>query len=333
MSKFIKRLLIFSSPLVLLILSYFIFDPFHVLRSYDFYGSNYLKSFNRNRIGTDTYLRNKDQYQYASFILGSSRSSAFRTTDWAALIADPHPYHFDAFNDNVSGMRMKLEFIEKQGSAIKNVLLVLDPDSFSEQFDKEESIVHLKDYRWNTQFEHGPKNFFSYHLTFFKAFFKKQYFIHFLDLKLNKKYRPHMADFFKFKYFYKAPSNDFYFPENEESIKKDSVAYYLSDDFKNRLQNPPAYDLMIKENHVEDLKTMAKILERNKTRYKVIFSPMYEQRLLNPVDVQILEDVFGKENFYNYAGKNRYTNFIGNYYERSHYKPHVGKAILEEIYR
>lgn len=326
--KFIIRLLIFGSPLWFLIVSYIVLDPFHVIYSYDAYGSNYLKTYNRNKISTETFLKNNQKYNFSSFVFGSSRSSAFLTKDWATFIKDPNPYHFDAFNDNISGIAGKVKYIEKQGNKISNAILVVDNDTFNESFEKSESIVHLKDYRWE-----DSSNVFKYHLIFFKAFFKKQYFVSFFDLKIFKTFRPYMDEFFKFKYFYTTPSNDFLFPENIELLKKDSLAYYKNDWFPFKPENPKMYEHSIQKHHLKDLELVADAFKRNNTNYKVIIAPLYDQRPYNSKDKALLEKYFGKANVYDYSGKNELTNYLGNYYEGSHFKPVVGKKIMEEIYQ
>ncbi len=325
-ARFIKRVIIFGIPVVLLVISYFLFDPFHVLQSYDQYGSNYLKTFNRNRMSTELFLINNPKYKFKSFVFGSSRSSAFRTQTWAKFINDPTPYHFDSFNDNISGIRGKMEFINKQGNKLENVLLVFDKDTFSEQFEESNSIVHHKDYRWTDE------NIISYQLKFFKAYFMKQYFVHFLDLKMNNTYRPAMEEFFKFKYYYEAPFNNFLFPDNEKQIKSDSLNYYKKPEFLNRNQNPKSLDSMIKTHHVADLIAVKKLLVKNKSNYKVVFSPIFDQRSLNARDKKWLISLFGEDKFFDYSGKNKFTNDISNYYEPSHFTPRVGEGILSEIY-
>jgi hypothetical protein len=324
---FTKRILIFGSPILFLAILYVFFDPFHVIYGKDYYGSNFLKTYNRNRISTEVFLRNNPKYQYRSFIFGSSRSSAFHTKDWSKFINDPQPFHFDAFNDNISGIAGKVKYIKKQGNKIENALLVIDNDTFSEQYEETESIVHLKDHRWQ-----DTTNVFSYHLSFFKSFFKKQYFISYFDLKIFKKFRPYMDEFFKFKYFYTEKSNDFLFPENIEAIRSDSIKYYSNPEFLDRIKNPAAYDKKIKKDHLKDLKIIADIFKNDKTKCKVIISPLFDQRALNPVDLEILKIYFGKENIFDYSGVNKYTEDITNYYELSHYKPELGRVILSEIY-
>jgi hypothetical protein len=324
---FLKKLFFFSIPLLIMVGLYFIFDPFHVLRNYESYGSNFLKTYNRNRISTEVFVRNNPTYKFKSFIFGSSRSSAFLTHDWAKYINDPHPYHFDAFNDNIGGIAGKISFIKKQKNTIKNAIIVIDNDTFANYFDETESLVHLKDYRWT-----DSTNYLAYQLKFFKAFFKKQYFISFLDLKFTKKFKPYMEDFFKFKYFYTDIYNDFLFPENEALIKRDSSSYYSSNEFKNRIKNPEMHGTNIDQREIENIKFIADTFKKDHTNYKIIIAPLYDQRATNSIELEILKIYFGKENVYDYSGKNKFTNDISNYYEMSHFKPSLGRIILKEIY-
>lgn len=326
--QFIPKVLLFGLPFLLLALSYFVFDPFHVLRNYQHYGSNYLKTFNRNRLSTQTYLNYKDRENFDSFIFGSSRASAFRTQDWAKYLDGGKPFHFDAFNDNISGISGKIAYIDQNGSNLKNALIIIDGDTFSEQYDDSESIVHHKDYRWT---EEWP---ISYHTRFFKAYFKKKYFLSYLDLKIFNTYRPaYMDEFFKFKYYYTTPENDFLFPENIENIQKDSLQYYKDPEFYNRNPNPPLMDRQIKTHHLADLRKIDSLFTAHKTDYKIILGPSFDQREYNPIDLDILSIFFGKKNIYNFTGKNFITNDISNYYEISHYKPVAGQKILKEIYK
>ncbi len=75
------------------------------------------------------------------------------------------------------------------------------------------------------------------------------------------------------------------------------------------------------------------VFRKQKTEYKIIISPAYDQLKLAPQDKIQLENIFGKENVYDFAGINPITNNYRNYYEHSHYRPHVTKHILSEIYK
>ncbi len=110
-SNFTKKLVFFLSPLFLLLIGYIIFDPFQILRTYEAYPDNFAKSLNRDRISTQTFLNNNDQYHYKSFIFGSSRSSVFYSKNWGKYINDSTPFHFDASCETISGIATKLKFI------------------------------------------------------------------------------------------------------------------------------------------------------------------------------------------------------------------------------
>lgn len=326
--KFSKTFLIFASPFIFLVLSYFIFDPFHVLYGYESYGSNFLKTYNRNRVSTEVFRRHAESANYNSFIFGSSRSSAFLTQSFKKhLPANAIPFHFDAFNDNISGFAGKLKYIKQHGNKIENVLMIVDENTFSEKFEISESLVHLKDPRWSGD------NPLDYHMKFFKSFFKKQYFVSYFDLKIFKTYRPYMSDFFNYEYYYTDIDNDFLFTGYVRLIQADSVKYYQGKEFINRELNPPVRERFVQNHHLKYLRDIQEIFKKENTQYKVVICPTFDRKKYNPLDLQILKVYFGAKNVYDYSGKNEITNDIRNYYEGSHFKPIVGNQIMNEIYQ
>ncbi len=59
---------------------------------------------------------------------------------------------------------------------------------------------------------------------------------------------------------------------------------------------------------------------------------MYDQIPLEKEQLNLLYDIFGKENVYDFSGKNEFTESVFNYYENSHYRPHVAAEIMDIIY-
>ena len=53
---------------------------------------------------------------------------------------------------------------------------------------------------------------------------------------------------------------------------------------------------------------------------------------LNESDLIYLKDTFGEDNVFDFSGINEFTNDYRNYYEISHYRPHVARKILEIVY-
>ena len=349
--KYAKKVLLFGSPVILLALLYFVCDPFHVLRYYEAYPDNFLKSYNRNRISTQVFLNNNEELHYESFVFGSSRSSVFYTKDWGEYIDDSSAYHFDASNEDIQGIAQKLAFIQSQGNEIKNALLILDGETFNPSVDHDESIIHIRDWRWSGESR------FMYQLHFFKAWFKDLYFVKYFDILLFGKYRPYMYGSFENKHMLYTPvHNDFIFQGYIDRIKADSLAYYNADLFYQRPATEQTAEALIdmpqnaedqtwldtfsnlfqfgepEKTELDWLKQIRRIFEQEGTDYVIIFGPNYDQKKVNPQDLEQVTQLFGADKVYDFTGKNDLTEPLSNYYEIYHYKPVVARAILKEIY-
>ena len=78
---------------------------------------------------------------------------------------------------------------------------------------------------------------------------------------------------------------------------------------------------------------MRDILVKNHTNFKIVISPLYDQRKLNPQDLSRLNEIFGPGHIYDFSGKNSFTGDYHNYYETSHYRLPVTDSIISMIYR
>ena len=83
----------------------------------------------------------------------------------------------------------------------------------------------------------------------------------------------------------------------------------------------------------KQLLAIKKIFEKHNTRYKVVISPIYNQVPMEKEQIELLEQIFGKEYIYNFSGKNQFTEPLHNFYETSHYRPHVANEIMKKIYQ
>jgi len=75
------------------------------------------------------------------------------------------------------------------------------------------------------------------------------------------------------------------------------------------------------------------IFEKHNTKYQIIISPVYDQVPLEKQQIEQLELIFGEKHIYNFSGKNQFTESIHNFYETSHYRPHVANEILRIVYQ
>ncbi|MFY7910327.1 MAG: hypothetical protein ACOVO2_12265 [Emticicia sp.] len=327
LSKFSIKLCLFLSPLLILILGYFVTDPFKIIRTYDAYPDNFAKSLNRDRISTQVFLNNNQKYNYKSFIFGSSRSSVFYAREWGKHIQDSTPYHFDASCETISGVATKMKFIESKGNKIENVLFVFDRSLFNYEQDTLGSVF-VQDYRVS------GLQWWKYHTIFINTYFSKGFFVAFYDNLLTGNFKNYMRQFLEFRKINYTPIvNDFIFTSYIEQIKKDSVGYYNQPDFfykRSKEKNPQAP--VIKNYQLKYLAMIKESLKKDNTKFKIVLGPTYDQHNFNQTDLATLEKYFGKENIYDFSGINEYTENIANYYEIYHYKPSVANDIMNKIY-
>ncbi len=91
MLKFFRKALLFVIPFIILLVVYFILDPFKVVKHYsNYYGVDEIGriGINRDYISTSTFINNSKTYSYNSFIFGNSRSIFYEINDWKKYIGE-----------------------------------------------------------------------------------------------------------------------------------------------------------------------------------------------------------------------------------------------------
>ena len=146
-----------------------------------------------------------------------------------------------------------------------------------------------------------------------------------------------MKDYFN---FYDRNEQEIYRPFNvdkrEARILSDKYAYYKSISKKEFYKRPMSQvfsHALIDYRGIEFLKEIKQIFNANKTDYRIIISPLYDQKKLNKIDLDLIEDIFEKKNIFDFSGKNAWTEDKYNFYESSHYRKKIGKKILDIIYK
>ena len=77
---------------------------------------------------------------------------------------------------------------------------------------------------------------------------------------------------------------------------------------------------------------MQRTFAKHRTRLRVIVSPLFGQVSLADADRRELEHIFGRDRVFDHSGVNRFTADSRNFYEESHYRPHVARELLELAY-
>ncbi len=333
MKLFLKNVLKFSLigliPLLIITLGYLYYDPFKVVKSYNDYSYPHVIP-NRDFISTEMFLKNQAKEKYNSFIFGSSRTLAFRPYSWAKYLPNQaKPFMFDASGESIYGIYTKLKYLDSKKVKIDNALLILCRDA---------SFANDANHKGHLFIKHpttsGESNF-DFHWLFYKAYLSPKFLFYFYNYTFTNKFKPYMSGFIENrKITFDIKTNEIRILDQENEISKSADDYYAKREaifYKRHGQKIDSVD-RINKKYLSMLDEIKKILAKNKTNYKVVLTPLYEQVKFSKNDFKVLKATFGL-NLYDFTGKNKFTDDQRNYYETSHFRPNVGDSIFEIIYR
>ncbi|MGI4873608.1 MAG: hypothetical protein ACRYFX_20820 [Janthinobacterium lividum] len=328
--RLLGKVLLLTFPGLLVVAAYFWCDPFVVLYHYDRYPDNLITFPNRDFISTQTYLNTYRQRPYQSFILGSSRSLAYRVRDWTPYLPpgpDTLAFHYDASNESLFGVWKKLEFLEQHGSGPRNVLLVCD--------------YQLLRVTTNLDVEHKRKDprlvgesMLAFQATFLRDYLSNGFFWKYFKRRLTGRFTPDMTGVLEPTHIrYDPRTNDMLLPELDAQLRTDSAGYYArSRQLGPRPARPEVAPAVIGAAQLAQLRAIRAIFQRQHTSYQLLINPLYEQRAFNPADLAQLQQLFGAGRIHDFSGVNEFTRETGNYYDYSHYRPKVARQLLRRVY-
>ncbi|HTP65432.1 MAG TPA: hypothetical protein VMJ66_08585 [Geobacteraceae bacterium] len=323
-----KKIILILLPLIIMLAVYLACDPFEVLYSYKTHYNDPRISYNWDYNQTDNLMRNYDKFRYDSFIFGSSRSKAFLTRDWTEHIDSRKVFHYAALAETLYGVEKKIKFIDRRNIHMENCLLIFDTSLLAVTWN---STGHM--------FVKHPaisgESWTDFHLTFFRAFIDPTFFLTYLDHKIFGRVHA-LADnrLVISAMRYDPVTGDMELPDHERVIRENATKFYANPaifyprDFNVKKYSPP----VIGQTQQCLLREIKQILTAHKTHYKVVISPNYDLNYLDRGDLEKLQEIFGRENVYDFSGINEYTRDVHNYYESSHFRPVVARRILDEIY-
>jgi hypothetical protein len=330
MRTFILKLTLFLTPFSILLGFFIVLDPFRIVKNYEDYSENMFIIPNRDFVSTEIFLRNRQKYHYNAFILGSSRTVAFKTATWIRYLdSDSRPFVFDASGESIFGIYKKIEFIDRFNENIKNCLIILCTDS---------SFSRDSDHNGHLFIKHpsvAGTSWINFYSEFIKAYFEPKFLVSYYKYLLTHKYDSSMKRFIQdSKITYDPITNDIFLFEKDKEISANSVEYYKNRDniFYNRHSKPIYAKPQISEKHLNMLRFIRDTFKHHHTIYKIVISPLYDQVQINPIDLSALREIFGSDNVFNLSGKNFITDHRENYYEDGHYRPVVGDLIIPDLY-
>ena len=330
MKRFLITVILgFGCPLLILLGIYLWTDPFRCLHEFDINDTN---AINREYLSTELFLRNHPTQQYNAFIFSSSRGGGFNTYTWRMYIGDDtRPFLFQAWGESLTGIELKMDYLDKHNVAIEHAIIMLDiPGTFGiKQLPHEAlSMKH-----W--VFTQDSK--FTYNAIQFYNFIQKPSFW----VKNIRKTLAHSKeaccsdtisnDWESDNYLnYEAlPPQDSLKKCTEMTRRTFRAQINSVQDSVQKVSQP-----VIKGQFVEQLQHMKAILGKHNTDYHIVLSPAicYLHSSANPADLEILENIFGKECVHDYTGKNELTEDYNNFSDPNHFGLRVGYLIMQEIY-
>jgi hypothetical protein len=316
-SKSVPRLVL---PAIVVIGLYIYLDPFKVIFHYsNYYENTYGVDLNRDFISTEKYLRESKTRNYQAFILGNSRSRCYEVNTWAGLINVPTNkcYHFDAYSESISGIEKRAQLIAKTQDTVSDVLIIMDEEVLKDA-SSESEVLFIK------HPELTDRSRLDFHLAFFKAFGNPE----FLGSYIKHRYRNEPGS-----WKYDPVTNELSLSNLEKIINSNPDSFYSS--IKSQFpetRNVSESSRSIHAKQLLSLQHIAAIFKSRKTSVKIVINPMYDQIKINAADLQCLQQLFGKENVFDFSGVNKFTLDYTNYYDGRHYRTKVSEQILEIIY-
>lgn len=333
--RFVLSTFLFAVPFIIILISYFILDPFKALYHYDNYYPKIERGpeLNKDMVTTSYFLQQQDSMNFNSFILGNSRSFAFETKEWQKhLSQDAVCFHFSAYGESLYGVSKKVSFLYKKAT-LKNVLIVWDSDLLAMDYPEYSRVLHMV----TPSIDNG--SWYKWHKCFLTGYLTPKMCSSFLLTKILGRVTPLTENVIGIRAAnYEDRFGNLTYQNMEKKIK-DGI-YYTPELIK-LFQERDSVDITVAhykpqvittENHKNLLYEIKKAFESSNTAYKIVISPMWDAQHINPSDKKILEDIFGKEYIYDYSGYNSYTQDWHNYYERMHYRVGVANDIMNKIY-
>ncbi|HSZ72347.1 MAG TPA: hypothetical protein VK750_06690 [Cytophagaceae bacterium] len=331
MKRFVVKLIIFTLPFWVVVASYFIYDPFKVLYRYNDFYRDYNVNLNRDYVSTQLFIQQNKKYHYNAFIFGSSRTMAYRTKDWRVHLDNTaRPFVFDASMETIYGIWSKIKFLDRENVDVNDVLFVFCTDVTFNRAKDPDGHLYVKHPEVDER-----QHYMGFQHTFFSTYFKDGFFIRYLDYKWGRKNVKYLNKGTKLVQL-KADTvtNEQSMVNIEQELSTDSAKYYKEHDavFFTRNKLTQSRHVQIDETNKALLKEIKEIFDKRHTRYEIVLSPLYDQVTFNKEDVKTLEIIFGKKHVHDYSGINGITDSKYNYFEQSHYRPHIGRMIMDNIY-
>ncbi len=334
MKKFLLQFLFLTSPIVGILGFFSVVDVFILfypdVRTAPFQSIRF-NVVSHNLLAVKVFNQQRKDEEYNAFVFGNSRSEAFHGAVWCTYLEDEcASFHFGAGGTGLFDTNKKILYLDELVDTIKHALIVVDED-FLVLNTNIEGVMQM------TPPQVSKESKFLYYSGFYRLMLDVDFVRAYFDFLFFQTYRPYMKRLIippGYKGKFDFSNGDIVYP-SEALIAADSSTYYqrLIDEGEFFLRPVQKEEQPIMEAEITQLMEIKAVFDRHQTDYKIIISPTYDQVPLGEHHLQLLVEIFGEARVYNFSGKHRLSEPIGNFSESIHYRPHVGTQILKQIYQ
>jgi hypothetical protein len=332
-TKFILRSLIALLPAIIMVTVYAVIDPFHVIHSYHAaYNMNDTVALSNNSgyIATEVYKLYRKSRHFDSFIFGSSMSQNFKAAYWQKYLPkNASICHYDASMETVEGIVNKIKYINYKGDTVKNALIIIEEEMLHRN-PMEENFLYVQHYDVKPGF-----NWLHFQSLFFNIYKNPDFIKYSINPAANVKRMiankfvttdiPNRIEDINENYYAKFDYQIDHQPDKFFTTKRMAKRIYFS------MAQP--YNSMITGHLLDELNTLAILLKKNHTNYRIIIPPRYQRPQLNDYDLFILQQIFGQQHVYDFSHDEVLSNNLHYYYDdAAHLISKYCKQILDSSY-
>ena len=268
--------------------------------------------------------------KFNTFIFGSSRSIPLYACYIKHKIfnndAKIKPFHFVNYCETLNGIYNKIVYLDKKNIRIKNAFILFD---HTYTFTNKDENINNDYYLYN---KISPWYQIKSHFLSFFYYSGK-------DLPKNLRILSGLTNYRDYK-FSDTNTNDLFHNCSEiiKENKYDTLFFNNSSPVNNeendlfeRKNKKYTLNQQLSLSEIYKLNKIKSILKKHKSKYVVLFAPMYDQCKLNHHDQASINSIFGKQNIIDFSGKNKITENKKFYSSTAHYYPIVGKIMIDSI--
>ncbi len=315
MRRLYFKIFLAIAPLLFIAGFYLYADPFLVVRHYNNLKETRKKhlELNQDYVETETFLENYEKAHYDSYIFGSSRAEFYFSPHIQPIFKSNAIFQYATQLESLYGVEKKLEFLDRRGAAIKNVLLVFD-----------EQLLRTTTNNKGHLFRKHPllsgESNIDFQVANFMDVFDRDFIVSYFKLLTQKSTTGTAPE----KTFYE--KCDEMIARNKDSFYNARKEYFFDRPAAQQFGKP-----IIESEQISCLKNISAILKKHNTSYIIIINALYDQVKLNPGDMDILYSIFDRKNIYDFSGINEITTNKYNYYESDHFRREIASKILDSI--